>query len=85
MSASTISGGESLARPGVELRRPARRDGAGRRVVEERQTVGGEAGTDDQHAVVAQRTQPLAEVQQTLRVQGGHRDLQHRDGRRRDT
>ena len=70
-----VSGGESLAGPGVELRRPVGRDGAGRGVVEKRQTVRGEAGSDDQHTVVAQRTQSLAKVKQTLRIQGGHRDL----------
>ena len=41
--------------------------------------MGGEARTDDQHAVVTQRPQPLAEAQKPRRIQGGQRDLQHRD------
>jgi hypothetical protein len=40
--------------------------------------VGGEAGPDHQHPVVPQRSEPFAEKQQPLRVQGRQGNLQHR-------
>ena len=49
--------------------------------VHERQAVGEEPGPDDQHALVAQRGEPAAELEQPLRVERRHRDLQHRDVR----
>src|SRR5829696_116676 len=42
-----ITSGEALADPAVELGGPVRRGGSWRRVVEKRQTVGGETGADD--------------------------------------
>ena len=41
--------------------------------------MGQEARADDQHALLAQRAQPLAELHQAVRVVGGQRHLQHRD------
>ena len=70
---------ERVGGPGVELRRPAGRGRVDAPLGEERQAVGEEAGADDQHALVAQRPQPLAELEQALRVLGGQRHLQHRD------
>jgi hypothetical protein len=46
--------------------------------------VGGEPGADDQHAVVAQRSQGAAEFEQFLRIQRRHRHLKDRDVRRRE-
>ena len=43
--------------------------------------MGGEPGPDQQHPVVAQWSEPFAEVQQPLRVEGRQRDLQYRNVR----
>ena len=42
-----------------------------------RQAVGHEAAADDEDALVAQRPQAGAELQQRVRVEAGQRDLQH--------
>src|SRR5258705_13103154 len=43
-----IAGGEAFPRPCVELPRPVWGGGVGRRIVQERQTMRGETGPDDQ-------------------------------------
>ena len=41
--------------------------------------MGEEAGPDDEHALVAQRPEPLAQREEADRVVGGQRELKHRD------
>ncbi len=67
---------QSLAAPGVELRRPGRHARSG--VPQRGQVVGEEAAADDQHALVAQGRQLAADVHQAARVQRRHGDLQDR-------
>ena len=74
-----VAAGERVGGPEVEVDRPAGRLGLDAELLEERQAVGEEARPDDQHALVAQRAQPLAELHQPVRVVGGQRHLQHRD------
>ena len=47
--------------------------------MDERQAVGQEAAAHDQHALVAQRRQPPADLEQVLRIEVGHRHLEDRD------
>ncbi len=70
--------------PGVELGRPRRGGGVGRRLhVDQAQVVGRESAAEDQHALVTQRCQPATDLEQPLRVERRHGDLQGRDiGRR---
>ena len=65
----------------VEVRRPAWRRGVDRESGEERQPVGQEARADDQHALVPQRSQPLAEA--SRRCGSGSAATSAAPGRRR--
>ena len=74
-----VAAGHRLAGPRVEVRRPAGDRGVDAPLGEERQPVGEEPGPDDQHALVAEWSEPLPERHQPDRVLGGQRQLQHRD------
>ncbi len=76
-----VTGRQRLAGPVVELDRPARRRGGRVHPVlagQEGQPVGGEPGPDHEHALVTQRLQPPAQVEEPVGFQGRHRHLQDR-------
>ena len=69
---------QCLGGPGVEVSRPGGHDLAGHHPPrKERQAVGHEAGPDDQHALLAQRAEVAAEVQEPARVLRRQAELQH--------
>ena len=74
-----VTGLDGLLGPGVELLTPDRAGAAGVAEAGLPQVVGGEAGPDDQHAVVAQRRERAAQLEQLPRIQRRHGHLQHRD------
>ena len=74
-----VAAAHRVGGPGVEVGRPAGSGGVDAELGEERQAVGEEAGADDQHALVAQRPQPLAQLEEAGRVGRRERHLEHRD------
>ena len=70
-SASAAQASKSVDQPGA--------CGLDPELLEEGQAVGEEARPDDQHALVAQRAQPPAEVEQPAGVVRGQRQLEDRD------
>ncbi|MPM54064.1 hypothetical protein SDC9_100837 [bioreactor metagenome] len=73
-----VAVGHRVGGPGVELGQLRQRRGVDVRR-QRPQVVRGEAGADDEHALVAQRRQLSAEGEEPARVEGGQRELQHRD------
>ena len=70
---------ERLSAPVVELLRPGRWRRVRPEVLDERQPVGHESAAHDEHALVAQRRELPAEIEQLGRVEARHRDLEDRD------
>jgi hypothetical protein len=72
-----VTGFHGLFGPGVELLAPDRAGAAGVAEPGLRQVVRGEPGTDDQHAVVAQRRELAPHLEQPTRIQRRHGHLQN--------
>ena len=78
--ASTSPASDGLGGPVVELEEAAGGALSGRRAgLNQRRLWVVKPRADDQRALVAQRREPRADVEQLLRVEGGHRQLEHRD------
>ena len=68
---------EGRRHPLVEVLRPVRRRRVQHELAQIRQAVGHEAAADDENALVAERPQPLAQLEQAAGIQRRERELQH--------
>jgi hypothetical protein len=74
-----VAGSQRLCHPVIEFVRPGGGGAVGEVWVDLPQVVGGESAPHDEDPLVSQRSESAADVEQGLRLQRRHGDLQHRD------